>query len=201
MSYTFKIKLKGTSKPPIWRKIKINEDVIFYNFHTVIQVAFEWDGSHLFHFSPDGYSEPIIEHNDPDDPFSNPFNAPADKASTWPHGSRYADHEITLKMYFEKNKKMVYTYDFGDNWEHVIELIDQDKKKIPYPVCLDGKGKAPLEDCGGLWGYYEMVERVNDPEDPESEDLREWMGLEEDETWDVNEFDKDAINEVFKEFR
>ncbi len=88
----------------------------------------------------------------------------------------------------KEKDQVLYEYDFGDGWIHAIEVqkilpIDD---KLHYPYLLKGKGSCPPEDCGGVGGYYNMVEAINDPKHPEHEDLVEWTGLE---YWDVNEFD------------
>lgn len=36
------------------------------------------------------------------------------------------------------------------------------------------------------------------PDSKEAHEYREWLGLEKDETWDVNDFDIDQVNEEFK---
>ena len=59
--------------------------------------------------------------------------------------------------------KAIYTYDFGDTWEHGIVL----EKRLPvdpnmtYPVCTDGQLACPPEDCGGTPGFYDLVEALN----------------------------------------
>ena len=50
--------------------------------------------------------------------------------------------------------RFTYTYDFGDNWEHVIAI---ESKTPPVegrrsPACIAGKRRCPPEDCGGPWG-------------------------------------------------
>ncbi|MDZ4874555.1 MAG: hypothetical protein CLLPBCKN_003951 [Chroococcidiopsis cubana SAG 39.79] len=32
-----------------------------------------------------------------------------------------------------------------------------------YPLCLTGKRACPPEDCGGVWGYAEFLEAIQDP--------------------------------------
>ena len=47
--------------------------------------------------------------------------------------------------------KLLYTYDFGDDWEHEI-LVEKVLPVAPdtcYPTCLTGKRACPPEDCGG----------------------------------------------------
>jgi pRiA4b ORF-3-like protein len=45
-----------------------------------------------------------------------------------------------------------------------------------YARCIDGKRACPPEDCGGPWGYGELLEIIADPKHPEHEERREWMG-------------------------
>ncbi|MBN2685657.1 MAG: hypothetical protein JXR40_10285, partial [Pontiellaceae bacterium] len=41
---------------------------------------------------------------------------------------------------------------------------------------VKGKGACPPEDCGGLWGYYNLLEILGDPEDEEHEGMLDWAG-------------------------
>ena len=70
---------------------------------------------------------------------------------------------------------MKYTYDFGDNWQHYIEvesvIDDYDKN---YPVCLAGEGNAPPEDVGGEYGYEEFLTIMADKKHPEHDQMAAW---------------------------
>jgi hypothetical protein len=48
----------------------------------------------------------------------------------------------------------VYLYDFGDGWEHKVELekILPREAGVRYPICLGGERVCPPEDCGGIPG-------------------------------------------------
>ena len=75
-------------------------------------------------------------------------------------------------------KKFAYTYDMGDNWEHVIALegtepLDPGRA---YPACIDGAGACPPEDSGGVFGFAEMLKAVADPGHPEHADHADWLG-------------------------
>ena len=50
MILTLKIALKGVTKPPVWRRIRINADATFGDLHHAIQCAFGWYGFHLHEF-------------------------------------------------------------------------------------------------------------------------------------------------------
>ena len=88
---------------------------------------------------------------------------------------------------------MIYTYDFGDGWEHGIVL----EKQLPadpgttYPVCTDGKLACPPEDCGGIPGYYHLLDALADPQHPEHEEMRDWIG----DDFDPQLFSVDSVNQ------
>jgi len=52
----------------------------------------------------------------------------------------------------------VYVYDFGDHWEHLIEVeqIHRPAPRIRYPRSPAGAGACPPEDCGGPPGYHDL---------------------------------------------
>ena len=45
--FQFKIKLRGVSKPPVWRKVDVPEHTPFDVFSKIIQDVFGWYGHHL----------------------------------------------------------------------------------------------------------------------------------------------------------
>lgn len=196
MAFEFKIKIAGSEKPPIWRKVKVNETISFDSFHDVIQTIFDWADYHLYLYSPSGWgSYPMIQADPEDDEFREDPVSPATK---FPDGRLFDAKKLKLNQYFSAEKQKVkYIYDFGDDWLHEIELVKISDDKVIKPICTGGKGQAPIEDCGGIWGYYSMVETVNDPKSEEYEGMREWVGLADGELWDVKEFDIEEINDRF----
>ncbi len=79
-------------------------------------------------------------------------------------------------------KKIYYTYDFGDSWEHEIEL----EKVEDYPEavckCIAGKGSCPPEDVGGVMGFANMKRLfLEEPESDEAESYRAWLGIDEED--------------------
>jgi hypothetical protein len=169
--YQLKITLRDI-KPPIWRRVQV-KDCSLAKLHEVIQVCMGWDGYHLHSFEIGGeqYSEP-----DPD-------------------GMMETEDERKVKLSQVVSggiKRFSYTYDFGDNWEHTIQVekVLDAEPGVRYPRCIDGKRACPPEDCGGPWGYGELLEIIADPKHPEHEERMEWMGGE----FDPEAFDLDAIN-------
>ena len=94
--------------------------------------------------------------------------------------------------------KMIYEYDLGDSWEHAIVL----EKQLPadsnatYPMCIDGRLACPPEDCGGVWGFYEMLEALADPRHPRHEEFRDWIG-----EFDPQAFSIERVNRLLKPAR
>ena len=55
--------------------------------------------------------------------------------------------------------KMRWDYDFGDGWTHdvVVEAIEPPRSGTTYPVCVAGRRACPPDDCGGPWGYANLL--------------------------------------------
>lgn len=180
--YQLKITLVG-SKPPIWRRFLVKSDTLLSDLHLIIQTTMGWTNSHLHQFIIGNDSfQPDYEGMD-DDGYSQPYT------------------DKRLNDFLEnENSKLVYEYDFGDSWNHeiVLEKILEEDKNTFYPVCTDGKNTCPVEDCGGIWGYEDLVKVLKNKKHPEHEEMKEWLGLEEDEDFDPKEFNKEYINESLK---
>lgn len=143
MIYQLKIKLRGISKPPVWRRVQVPSQFTFDNLHEVIQAAFGWEDEHLYQFGDAPYSRKlnIAIPNEDDDDFYN----------------RIDSRRYTLRDFYEKGgSKLCYTYDFGDDWTHDITLEKVISGERLFATCTGGKGACPPEDCGGCWGYEDM---------------------------------------------
>ena len=104
-----------------------------------------------------------------------------------------------LSQLLKKEKdSLIYEYDFGDSWEHkiLLEKILPDDGKTVLPVCIKGKRACPPEDCGGIWGYEELLGTISDPKHPDYEDMLEWLGGE----FDPDEFDLEELNGDLAEY-
>ena len=73
---------------------------------------------------------------------------------------------------------MLYSYDYGDGWEHEIRFEGMFPKAIgtKYPICLSGELACPPEDVGGMGGFHEYVKIMSDKKHPEYQDYLEWRG-------------------------
>jgi hypothetical protein len=89
--------------------------------------------------------------------------------------------------------RMIYEYDFGDDWTHVLSLTQAERDETAeYPRCVAGTRAGPPDDCGGPWGYADFVEALRDPRHERHTELRRWMGRK----FDPERFDLDETNKA-----
>ncbi len=213
-AHVLRIALKR-SKPPIWRRVAVPSNISLGRLHVVIQIAMGWTDSHLHQFtlrytcvkrSPQEIAKRFLESTI-DESFINRMGGRrvfVSKVTPWgePTDEMAGEDEdaVTLAQVCPKVKsKLVYEYDFGDGWEHVIEvqkIVDREPG-VEYPVCLAGKKACPPEDCGGLWGFYSMIEAIGDPKHEDHEDMVDWLG----EEFDPDAFDLEEVNGILAEWR
>jgi hypothetical protein len=180
--FQLKITLKW-SKPPIWRRVVARADMPLDRLHSLLQIAMGWTNSHLHQFilGRAFYGQP--------DPQS------AGLGCEMLNEKRYTAADLAPAA----KKKFIYEYDFGDGWQHEVKL----EKILPpdlafkHPVCLAGENACPPEDCGGIPGYYNLLEILADPKHPEHADMKEWIGGE----WDAESFDLNEVNAVLKRLK
>jgi pRiA4b ORF-3-like protein len=172
-----KLTLRGVSKPPVWRRLRVPADIRLDRLHDVIQTSMGWTDTHLHVFSTAAGDYGIP---DPELGFRNERNA-------------------RLAQFLDQpGDRLQYTYDFGDGWEHDIVLeqrIDPDPG-AQIRACLAGKGACPPEDCGGPWGYTDLKEALADPRHGDHHDMLEWLGLDSAQDFDPAACDLVEINEV-----
>lgn len=98
-----------------------------------------------------------------------------------------------------KGETFKYLYDFGDNWEHLIEVEDFIEKDISlkYPICIDGQMNCPPDDSGGLSNFYASMEILKDKKHPEYKENAMWFG----KIYDPENFDKEKANRQLKKLR
>lgn len=110
------------------------------------------------------------------------------------------DIPVLWEMVPRVRTKFTYTYDFGDNWKHQIEVekILPAEPGIQYPRLTAGERANPIEDCGGPWALEGLIEALGHPDHECYWQLEEW-GLE---NWDPAQFDAEKTNRILvKTFR
>lgn len=146
ITYQFKIKLRGITNPPVWRRVLVPANFTFSGFHAVIQEAFGWWNEHLYCFGDKPYSQSLyIAEEDEEDWYRPDYDA-----RKFTLGELFGDGGII--------KKFCYVYDFGDDWIHDITLEKVFDEYSDHATCIKGKGACPEEDSGGVWEYEDMKE-------------------------------------------
>ncbi|MBK5202988.1 MAG: plasmid pRiA4b ORF-3 family protein [Prolixibacteraceae bacterium] len=187
MIFQFKIKIKGITKPPVWRRIAVPANFTFSKFHKVIQLTFGWENYHLYDFAEKEYDKTMRIAEISEDDFDDFL--PTHDAS-----------KFKLSDYFSENtRKLKYIYDYGDSWIHEITLESISNNKTDKAVCLAGKGTCPPEDCGGVGGYEELKYTfLEAPKSEDADEYREWLGLEKNKNWDTDNFNIKSVNSYLK---
>lgn len=174
--HTLKIGLRG-ARPPIWRRLEVPSRIRLVELSAVIQAAFDWAGYHLWVFETVrgeyGLPDPELGHRD------------AASVTLRTIAPRAAD-------------QLRYVYDFGDDWEHdvVVEAVGPAVAEVGYPRCTGGRRAAPPEDCGGVWGYAELLEILADPGHAEHTERLQWLGLDSAGDLGPASFDVEEINQA-----
>lgn len=179
--YQLKITLVG-SDPEIWRRVLVSGKTSLGELHSIIQFAMDWTDMHLHQFVVKG-----VAYEDP-----NPDMDISD--------AKDENKAMLFDIAPVARSSFMYIYDFGDYWEHKIKVekrLDRHEIFEGRPVCLEGEGACPPEDCGGIYGYYEMLHILDDPEDEEYENILGWIG----EEFDPNDFDLEWTNQLLRTIR
>ena len=184
--YTIRISLQGI-RPVIWRKLEVPSNISLAFLGFVLLEAMGWENEHLHQFRKDNHFYSPENQQDPD---------------MFPDFGGVVNHkseEFCLSdIMTEKGDKVLFDYDFGDDWHHQILLssvgdyADDEPRKVRL---IGGKNACPPEDCGGEWGYNALCEYyytgkqaegvdesfyswVDDDFDPEyfpMEEMKAWM--------------------------
>jgi Plasmid pRiA4b ORF-3-like protein len=166
---TVRIELRY-SEPVIWREVEVPTSVTLSVMHDIIQVVMGWCDCHLWEFriGKQGYGLPMDDD--------------------WGDEPCIAAHKVRLRDVLKPRKIVIdYLYDFGDSWEHrlTVTKLRPGEPSVSYPRYIGGERNAPPEDCGGIPGFYELLEVLADPAHPNHADLKEWAGDYDPATFDT----------------
>ncbi len=180
--YQIKVVLLET-EPPVWRRFLVPSSVTLHRLHLILQDVMGWSNYHLYRFQigREEYGEP---HPD------NEFNE-----LNFKNSRRTKLGQVVTK----KGDVLRYEYDFGDSWEHMllVEDILEYQPDMRYPVCLIGERSCPPEDCGGPYGYADLLETIADPRHEDYQDMMTWLGG----NFDPDSFDIEIVNLKLKSMR
>ena len=137
----FKVWLLGIS-PMVWRRVQVPASMTLRELHGVFQVVMGWEGIHLFQFT-----------------------LRARRFGSMEFAARSPDVSLS-ELHLRVGARFRYEYDLNDPWEHEVRLESRHEADLGrnYPICLDGDGSCPLEDCGGVRGFLARREVWTAPE-------------------------------------
>ena len=141
----------GDVEPPVVRVIDVPATSTLGELHDLLQVAIGWTDSHLHQFVAGDLR----------------YGVPSE--DSWDDEER---NEATAGLK-DLPDRFVYLYDFGDGWEHQVEVLGSGDQQ---PGCRYGHGACPPEDCGGPGGYERLLAVLADPTLEDPDHLREWAG-------------------------
>lgn len=177
--YQLKVTLRD-ARPPIWRRIQVWEDTTLAQLHRVLQIVMGLEDYHLHQFV---IGSRIYNVPDPDDELYE--RKVLDEKRV-----RLADALTRVGTHFE------YLYDFGDSWYHdlLLEAVLLPEPTLAYPRCLAGQRCAPPEDVGGVGGYENYLEALLDRRHKEHENVLQWRGPFDSESFSVSEVNHELQN-------
>lgn len=146
-------------KPAIWRTLEVPGAATLEDVHYAIQVAMGWQNSHLHEFR-----------------IGRRRYGMSDVDEFGELGPIEDERAHALQDVTQSGARFLYTYDFGDGWEHdvTVKRVSSATKRAT-PRCLDGERACPPEDCGGAPGYANLLTVLADPKHEEHEEIRQWV--------------------------
>jgi hypothetical protein len=138
--------------PTVARVLDVPAGALLPEVHDLLQAGLGWTDSHLHQFitSDALYGAPVPGLDGPEE--------------------EQDESRVRLR---DMPAEFVYLYDFGDGWEHDVEILGAGDEQ---PGCIDGEGACPPEDCGGSGGYAELLEALADPEHEDHAAMWTWVG-------------------------
>jgi hypothetical protein len=166
--------------PPVWRRIQVPGSYTFWDLHVAIQDSMGWLDYHLHEFRVWNPAKRKIED----------VGIPDDEGIGQPHRAGW-DVPV-LPVVQDSDLPMLYSYDFGDNWRHVVmfETYAMAEPATRYPRCVSGARKCPPEDCGGVGGFENFLEAIRNKRHPEHKSYLEWVGG----SYNPEEFDPTEVH-------
>ena len=169
--YVVKVSLLGTS-PPVWRRILVPRDITLQHLHRTLQTVMGWTNSHLHQF--------VVQRQR----ISNPRSRVGTKIAN--------ENRTTLgELIWAVGARLLYEYDFGDGWQHELlleEVLVGDESF--QQICDAGTQCCPPEDCGGPQGFAELLQALQDANNPSHEEVCEWLGDYVPESFSADEINR-----------
>ena len=190
--YLLRISLKD-SPVPVWREVKVPSNLSLEALAVILVHAMGWNNSHMhqLRFKNNYYLSSEEDIND--------FGY---------DGPRFINHNANDfhvgQLFNEKGVKIELEYDFGDSWKHNVwmkSVRDYEPDEKPTVELVKGKGVCPPDDCGGVWGYEELL-LLNKKKRKTSEEKErlKWHFIDKDYDPDYFDFEEESwyLNDVWE---
>lgn len=127
-------------KEKVWRDIAILGDQSLYDFAESIVNSFGFDFDHCF-----GFFNDLKKRYDSNDRYEL-FADIEDLKEEHPQSQSVKNNDIQ-QVFKKKGDKMLFLFDYGDNWEFIVELKEtkEPNPRKSYPYVIDRVGRAPKQ--------------------------------------------------------
>ena len=136
-------------EPTVQRVMDVPAEAVLPELHDLFQVAIGWTDSHLHQFVAD--------------------DARYGTAGTDADDDERDETGVALRALPDR---FSYLYDFGDGWEHEVEVVGR-RGAARRP---GRRGRLPSRRRRRAHGYAEFRKAYADPGDPEHDQVRTWAG-------------------------
>ena len=175
---------------PIWRRVLVPSSFSFRHLHNIIQTVFDWQNYHLHEFTVKRANNKPLKIVMDDDPETLEFTAVDNEEIV-------QERFVSLRDVFSKHSDVLYQYDFGDSWTHIITLEKKVQAHSLQVVFLEGNGERPPEDVGGEFGFNEYLRILGDATDPEHEDMKIWAASQKERIFTVEQTNQRLKNVIY----
>ena len=177
----YQIKVTLDVHPRIWRRVQIPSNITFRELALILNTAMGWEGYHLSGFRIGKNEDCIFIENYPDD---------KELQKEYKADGVLDSKKIKIDEYLLEKQKIIYIYDFGDDWKHEIlleEVLEDYENK--YAQVVTYRGNCPPEDCGGYFGYTKLMYGSTE----EAEEMRQY--------YEIIKYNKAETNERLKNLK
>ncbi len=160
-AYQLRVALRDL-KPAIYRDLLVDPGITLRKLHSVIQAAMGWDDEHLYGFALPTSSTQRYWRVPAQRRFE-PKSASGGWGEPSPSDAKYRVQDVLTAP----KQKLLYLYDFGDDWEHTVTLTAVGQAEGPLPRLLKAQNGCPPENCGGPPGAAYWASVWYDQQHPE----------------------------------
>jgi hypothetical protein len=156
-----RVELEGI-QPLIWRRVAVPTSMKLNELHKVVQAVMGWLDRHLWMLTAGDRNYGVLIPSDDD----------------WNERINDAETATLATILSGGLKEFSYVYDFGDSWQHriIVENVKPAEQQTPCPEFLGGERRCPPEDCGGIPGYYDFLEKIAAKRGKRRKEALDWYG-------------------------